>query len=81
MDCKNAQSLLNAYVDGELELTGALELEAHLENCAQCRALRDQLAGLRRQLREGLTPCRADRAARAAEPSRGRPANGAPAAW
>ncbi len=55
MDCKKAQGLINAYVDGELELTAALELEAHLENCPQCRALRDQLGGLSRRLREGLT--------------------------
>ena len=55
MDCKKAQGLINAYVDGELELTAALELEAHLENCGQCRALREEVAGLSRRLREGLT--------------------------
>jgi anti-sigma factor RsiW len=55
MDCKKAQGLINAYVDGELELTAALELEGHLENCGQCRALREEVAGLSRRLREGLT--------------------------
>jgi anti-sigma factor RsiW len=55
MDCKRVQGLINAYVDGELELTAALDLEAHLESCAQCRELREQVGGLSRRLREGLT--------------------------
>jgi anti-sigma factor RsiW len=55
MDCKKAQGLINAYVDGELELTAALDLEAHLESCSQCRNLSDQLTGLSRRLRQGLT--------------------------
>ena len=54
MDCKKAQSLVNAYIDGELELAGSLELEAHLQACAQCRALRDELQRLSRQLAAGL---------------------------
>jgi anti-sigma factor RsiW len=54
MDCKKAQLLLHAYVDGELDLSGSLELEAHLAGCPACRTLRDRLDGLGRQLRAGL---------------------------
>lgn len=54
MDCKKASALLNAYLDGELDLSASLELEAHLADCANCRAEREALARLRRRLREGL---------------------------
>jgi len=54
MDCKKAGTLLNAYLDGELDLSASLELEAHLADCTNCRAEREALARLRRRLREGL---------------------------
>ena len=55
MDCKQALALLDAYVDGELDLSASLELEAHLAECAACRARREALAGLSGRLRAGLT--------------------------
>lgn len=55
MDCKKAGLMLNAYLDGELDLSASLELEAHLADCANCRAEREALARLRRRLQEGLT--------------------------
>jgi anti-sigma factor RsiW len=55
MDCKKALLLLDAYLDGELDLSASLELEAHLAECAACRARREELAGLSRRLRAGLT--------------------------
>jgi anti-sigma factor RsiW len=54
MDCKKAGLLLNAYLDGELDLSASLELEAHLAECAACRAEREALARLGRRLRDGL---------------------------
>jgi anti-sigma factor RsiW len=36
MDCSNAQTLLDAYVDGELDPLRNLEIEAHLHGCARC---------------------------------------------
>jgi anti-sigma factor RsiW len=54
MDCKQAELLIHAYVDGELDLSGALTLEAHLKGCAQCRAKRDEISALSRQLRAEL---------------------------
>jgi anti-sigma factor RsiW len=53
MSCQNkdAQSLMNGYLDGELELTGSLEIERHMQDCQVCaqayqnhRALRSAIA-------------------------------------
>ncbi len=37
MDCNEARRLLDAYVDGEMELTRQLDLEAHLAGCTACK--------------------------------------------
>ena len=37
MNCDEAGRLLEAYVDGELELTRQLDLEVHLAACATCK--------------------------------------------
>jgi anti-sigma factor RsiW len=36
MNCKNAQSLLSAYIDEELTGREMLELRTHLAECAEC---------------------------------------------
>jgi len=51
MDCNFRQTQLEAYLDGELERADARELEAHLDDCAECRAALDRLDALRRELR------------------------------
>lgn len=52
MDCKTVTSLIEAYLDNELDRADARELEAHLESCAACRAALEKLDVLRRRLRE-----------------------------
>lgn len=37
MDCNEARRLLEACVDGEMELTRQLDLEAHLADCTTCK--------------------------------------------
>jgi anti-sigma factor RsiW len=37
MDCNEARPLLEAYVDGEMELTRQLDLEGHLAGCTVCK--------------------------------------------
>jgi anti-sigma factor RsiW len=37
MDCRHAQSLLETFVDGELSPEQTLSVEAHLDQCAECR--------------------------------------------
>jgi anti-sigma factor RsiW len=39
MDCREAEEVVNASIDGELERGEALRLDAHLRGCAQCRRL------------------------------------------
>jgi anti-sigma factor (TIGR02949 family) len=51
MECTEAQPLLAAYLDGELERAPARDLEAHLDACAGCRAELAQLDDVRRALR------------------------------
>jgi anti-sigma factor RsiW len=46
MDCNQVRRLLNAYVDGELDLVNSLEIEAHLRGCASCSRQYQELAAL-----------------------------------
>ena len=39
MNCREAEPLLNSYLDGELDLVRALEVEAHADQCAACAAV------------------------------------------
>jgi len=39
MICSQARSLLGVYLDGELDLYRAVEIEAHLRDCAPCRGV------------------------------------------
>jgi anti-sigma factor RsiW len=44
LNCDEAKKLLDAYVDGELDLSRQLEIEAHLERCAACAPQIEQIA-------------------------------------
>ncbi|HEY2525198.1 MAG TPA: anti-sigma factor [Candidatus Binataceae bacterium] len=46
MNCIEAKPLLQAYLDGELGLESALEIERHLEQCADCARERASLGAL-----------------------------------
>src|SRR5579863_1091455 len=52
MECEATSKLLDAYLDGELDLVSSLEVERHLQACASCGAvhagrlaLKNELAG------------------------------------
>lgn len=47
MDCEPMLELLSASLDGELTPAEEALLRAHLDACPACRALREELAGLR----------------------------------
>jgi anti-sigma factor RsiW len=50
MECANAQPLLDAYLDGELDAVRNVEIEDHLHDCARCsRSVSD-----RQMVRRGL---------------------------
>ncbi len=51
MKCDDAQALIAAYVDGELDPLRGHLIERHLRGCAQCAAQRRRLLALRERLR------------------------------
>src|SRR3972149_2557969 len=44
MDCRETQTLLTAFHDGELPAAERVRVEEHLRGCAECRALLADLA-------------------------------------
>lgn len=46
MKCKDQRRALSAWLDGELSSDEISSLEAHLDNCADCRAYTDKLRRL-----------------------------------
>ena len=51
MSCKETQTFMDGYLDGELYLVRNLELEQHLQECADCAALHQSRVALRAALR------------------------------
>src|SRR5947208_11243324 len=49
--CEQVQGVLSAQLDGEIQGREQELLEIHLQECAACRTLRDEWAGLDRDLR------------------------------
>jgi anti-sigma factor RsiW len=46
---------VQAYFDGEVDAVSAMEIERHIEQCAECRALLQDLGQVRATLRRDLT--------------------------
>jgi anti-sigma factor RsiW len=55
MSCGETRRLLDAWVDNELDLRGALEVEAHLGRCEDCAAQERSLRELQDFARANLT--------------------------
>jgi anti-sigma factor RsiW len=55
MSCDETRGMLDAWVDNELDLRGALEVEEHLGRCAECAAQERSLRELRAFARANLT--------------------------
>ena len=53
MACAGSETLIHAYLDGELDLMRTLEIEAHLRECAVCAADLRSGRALRAKIREG----------------------------
>lgn len=53
MDCQQAQDLLHAYLDRELDLLHSVEMERHLQNCETCKSAYDQQQALSRAIDVG----------------------------
>jgi intracellular sulfur oxidation DsrE/DsrF family protein len=52
MNCRDVTRLLNGYVDGELDLMGALAVEEHMRNCSRCRVRETALRSLGSAIRK-----------------------------
>src|SRR5471032_438457 len=55
MDCKQAQDLMSAHVDGELDAATALQMERHIAGCAACGAALAQQLELRGAIAQHAT--------------------------
>jgi anti-sigma factor RsiW len=53
MDCKNARTLIDGYLDGELDVVRNLDIEDHLHGCALCSQLHNDRQLLRGALKTG----------------------------
>ncbi len=52
MNCQDARPLLEAYLDGELDLVRTVALEAHIKGCAECLQQKASFEALRSSLRQ-----------------------------
>ncbi|MBV9107167.1 MAG: anti-sigma factor [Verrucomicrobia bacterium] len=59
MDCEEVRQLLDPYVDGELDLTRQLAIEAHLAECNSCREAAQRITSCSRFIRVNLPVYRA----------------------
>ena len=53
MSCKLTQRFVPGYIDGELDLSRTIEMETHLQVCAECAQELERLQGLRAALQRG----------------------------
>ena len=53
MNCRETKDLLNAYVDGELDSAGSLDVEKHVQACASCLAGIENLHSLSSAIQNG----------------------------
>lgn len=51
MNCGEIQSLIHAYVDGELDLVRSVEIEGHLRGCKACSSAHQTQVALRKTFR------------------------------
>jgi anti-sigma factor RsiW len=59
MNCEEARSALDAYVDGELESTRQLRVETHLAECASCQEAAEWIAKCGSIVRTSMEPYKA----------------------
>lgn len=71
--CDTKRLLIQAGLDGELDAAGSAALEAHLADCAGCRALQDRLRELSADLRRDVPRYEAPERLRAMLAARAQP--------
>ena len=76
MNCEQMTLLMSAWLDGELSVAEEKQMQEHLEQCAECRALMEQLQALHTSFSdleeipapEGFADCVMERIARESKP-------------
>ncbi len=53
MSCEEYNTLIHAYLDGELDLLSTLRIEAHLPECASCARTYESHRALRSAMSSG----------------------------
>ncbi len=61
MNCDEVRRFLDAYVDGELDLTHQLDVETHLTGCPDCKEAADQIANFSSLVRMDMEVYKAPR--------------------
>lgn len=56
MNCTETRRLVNAYIDGELDLQSALAVEAHLQDCVRCRTAAEAVQAVRAAVARACEP-------------------------
>lgn len=51
MNCKEARQLIDAYLDGELDLVHSAEVESHIEDCGACHQAADGVRAVSKSMR------------------------------
>ena len=52
MTCQETGRLIHAFVDGELDITKSLEMEAHLRECKSCALAREEIRALSSSMKD-----------------------------
>src|SRR5262249_14104978 len=53
LNCRETQTLLHGYVDGELDLMTSLEIGQHLQECPACAPAHERLQAVRAAIKNG----------------------------
>jgi mycothiol system anti-sigma-R factor len=62
VSCESARELIHPYIDGELDLTQAAEIQQHIDECEDCKLGYHNQLTLRSTLRDNSLYCRAPQA-------------------
>src|SRR4051812_11779057 len=54
MECRRAENLVDAYLDGELDPVHTMEVEGHLQECGRCMGVLEGRKSLQQALRQHL---------------------------
>ncbi|MBN2695349.1 zf-HC2 domain-containing protein [bacterium] len=57
MDCKNFETFIYSYIDGELSESDRLNMELHMKECQSCRSLLIYEESFKSAIKKNILPC------------------------